>query len=385
MDHMSDVPPTHSSSMPAPNGAAAGAQDDLANAKTSAINSRQVVMPQATSKSCEPDTFVAAQSTMASIQNSSTAQSLSNGPMAQGAKDQMAKTSSEFQNVADSRVTPSKPAATGQQLTHYHSMFYNILSWQNPRVSAVSFASVVTVILAARYLNILHYLFRTGFLLLAITASLEVAGKALLDNGIASRFRPKRYYTIPREVLESSLDDLEQFINFFMIESQRILFAENVPKTLAASGAALVSWGLIKIMPLWGLALVATCVVFVTPLVYVTNKEAIDDLLDRSSVAVNQQVNQLRELTAHHTNRATESMKTYAGEYSSKAQDLMARKGGSPLGPQKQEHTLKPSEVAGTAATSQLPTPPVTEPTNSQVAAAAPAVPKTEPSPVAAI
>lgn len=62
-----------------------------------------------------------------------------------------------------------------------------------------------------------------------------MAGKAVLDNGIASRFRPRRYYTIPREALERSLEDVEQLLNFFCIECQRILFAENVPYTLAVS------------------------------------------------------------------------------------------------------------------------------------------------------
>lgn len=60
-------------------------------------------------------------------------------------KDQGAKTSSEFRNLADSRVRPDDRAATGQPLTRmlsrmkynpelltldldYHSFFYNLLS-----------------------------------------------------------------------------------------------------------------------------------------------------------------------------------------------------------------------------------------------------------------
>jgi len=38
------------------------------------------------------------------------------------------KTANEFRNVMDSRVVPDEKAATGQPLTHYHSMFFNILS-----------------------------------------------------------------------------------------------------------------------------------------------------------------------------------------------------------------------------------------------------------------
>lgn len=55
------------------------------------------------------------------------------GPVAMNVKDQTAKTSTEFSNLAAARKTPSTPAATGQPLTHYHSLFSEILSWNNPR------------------------------------------------------------------------------------------------------------------------------------------------------------------------------------------------------------------------------------------------------------
>jgi len=48
-------------------------------------------------------------------------------------KDQSAKTTAEFSNLAASRQTPATPAATGQPLTHYHSFFSELLSWNNPR------------------------------------------------------------------------------------------------------------------------------------------------------------------------------------------------------------------------------------------------------------
>lgn len=66
-------------------------------------------------------------------------------------------------------------------------------------------------------------------------AAAEMAGKFIFDNGLASQMRPKKYYTIPRESLERSLEDIEQLINFFVIEIQRIVFAENIYKTAGVS------------------------------------------------------------------------------------------------------------------------------------------------------
>lgn len=55
------------------------------------------------------------------------------GPVAQNVYGHTKKASTELSNLAASRRTPANPAATGQPLTHYHSFFSELLSWNNPR------------------------------------------------------------------------------------------------------------------------------------------------------------------------------------------------------------------------------------------------------------
>ncbi len=54
-----------------------------------------------------------------------------------------------------------------------------------------------------------------------------------MGSSVTASIRPRRYYTIPKETLEATLDDAEHLIYFFVIEVQRIVFAENVPATAA--------------------------------------------------------------------------------------------------------------------------------------------------------
>lgn len=63
----------------------------------------------------------------------------------------------------------------------------------------------------------------------------EAAAKFTIGSSVAGQVRPKRYYKIPKETLEATLDDVEQLINFFVIEAQRIVFAENIPNTAVVS------------------------------------------------------------------------------------------------------------------------------------------------------
>lgn len=286
-----------------------------------------------------------------SVKNNPTTQSLKDnvtqGPVAQSVKDQTAKTSSEFQDLANARTTPEQPAATGQPLTHYHSLFYRLLSWKNPRATAISYVTIILFTFAARYLPILRYVFKGLYIVLGITATAEIAGKMALGNGLTSQIRPRRYYVIPRESLERLLEDVEQFINFFVIEFQRILFAENIYATSTAFVAAFASYWLIKWLPLWGLSLIGTSLLYFCPLIYMQNQEFIDNNLRNAGNIINQQAAQVKELAAHHTGRASETVKTYAGEYGHKAQQMM----GSAK--TRAEHTLHPkSGNANSRATS---------------------------------
>lgn len=63
---------------------------------------------------------------------------------------------------------------------------------------------------------------------LGVTVLAEIAGKTLFSAGFTSQIRPRKYYVLPKETLDSVIGDVHELINFFVIESQRVVFAENV-------------------------------------------------------------------------------------------------------------------------------------------------------------
>lgn len=70
---------------------------------------------------------------------------------------------------------------------------------------------------------------------LGVTVAAESAGKFLLNKGLATQFRPRRYYTVSREMIDGAVGDVTELLNFVVIEAQRILFVENVSASLAVS------------------------------------------------------------------------------------------------------------------------------------------------------
>lgn len=64
-----------------------------------------------------------------------------------------------------------------------------------------------------------------------------------------------------------------------------------------------------------------------------TNKEVIDEQLGNLSEVVNSQANQVRDLAGHHAGRASNTVKAYAGDYTSKATNYIGsakRRSNSP-------------------------------------------------------
>ena len=73
------------------------------------------------------------------------------------------------------------------------------------------------------------------------------------------------------------------------------------------------------------MALLATSVIFLGPLVYVLNKEIIDSNLEYAGQVVNEQAQQVRSMAGQHAGKGLESVKSYAGEYAGAASDLLGK------------------------------------------------------------
>lgn len=74
---------------------------------------------------------------------------------------------------------------------------------------------------------------------------------------------------------------------------------------------------------MWGLALLSTFVVYLTPLIYIKNKELIDTHLNNAADIANKQTEQLRQVAAKNTNKAFEATSSATSQYVSMAQEYM--------------------------------------------------------------
>ena len=76
---------------------------------------------------------------------------------------------------------------------------------------------------------------------------------------------------------------------------------------------------------MWGMALLTTCVVYLTPLVYVMNKELIDGHIEHTGKIVSEQAQQVKALAGEHAGKSYETVKSYTGDYASKASEYVGK------------------------------------------------------------
>ena len=173
-------------------------------------------------------------------------------------------------------------------------------------------------------------------MVLGVTVAAEVAGRTTLNKGFATQMRPRKYYTVSKQTLDGAIGDVHELVNFFVIEAQRILFAENVSVSALVALSAFFAYYLVKIVPYWGLALIGTTLAFLGPLVYKTNKEVIDAQLQRANEIIGAQTAQLKTVAVQNTEKlktaavqntekATQLTKQYVGEYTAKAQEFVGK------------------------------------------------------------
>ena len=87
--------------------------------------------------------------------------------------------------------------------------------------------------------------------------------------------------------------------------------------------SAFLSYFLVKILPLWGLSLLSTCIIYLAPLIYITNKELIDGHVEHAHNVVSAQASQVKDLAGEHAGKGFESVKAYTGDYAAKASELV--------------------------------------------------------------
>jgi hypothetical protein len=106
------------------------------------------------------------------------------------------------------------------------------------------------------------------------------------------------------------------------------------------------------------MCLIGTSVMFLVPLIYISNKEIIDHHIRHTTEVVNQQTEQVKQLASHHAAIAANTTKQYASDYTAKAQEMVGVKPSRSSSPEVTTKPIKtePVDSPSSTANSTAPT-----------------------------
>jgi len=258
------------------------------------------------------------------VQNA--AQAIQNNPTVQnavgGAQTQYKKTANEISSLGYRSPPPPAEEEPEQYLTHFHNFFYDLFTWKFPRATGITFGVLLSTIVAFHYVNVLRYVFKGMYLLFAASAVAEFAGKPLGMQGFVSQIRPRRYATVPRDAIESIFAELHELLNFFVLEFQQLLFAENLFATIVAFVVSFIGYVAVKYISAWTLLLIGSIIAFTAPPLYLQNQEVIDDQIRQMSEIVNEKMTLARSMGEKYANDAASQARVAASNLSTKVNEL---------------------------------------------------------------
>lgn len=164
---------------------------------------------------------------------------------------------------------PPKPEQKGplkEILAHQESL-YKYLSWEDPFRTLGSYIAAVSLLVGAHYMPLTRWTLKAGAYTLGAVSVAEIVSRSFGRDTFLSRLRPKPYKKVHEPVLNATLKDIHDFIQYFVVQCQRVLFGEDLEKTVAVFLGFLATYWLIGFASPFALSLLGLTALYIAPLV----------------------------------------------------------------------------------------------------------------------
>ncbi|KAK2470453.1 hypothetical protein H9L39_18070 [Fusarium oxysporum f. sp. albedinis] len=199
-------------------------------------------------------------------------------------------------------------------ITAHQDSLYKYISWEDRIRTLGSFIGALSILFGAHYLPITQLALKAGAVTFGVMSVTEFASQSFGPNTFLSRLRPKEYKKIPETTLNATLKDIHDFVQYAVVQIQRIIFAQDLDRTFAAFLGLTTMYWLIKAIPPFGLAVLGLTSIYVAPLITSPRgREVAHDGMVRAE--------ELTNAAAEKGNTLVQGGKAKAADLSSKAQE----------------------------------------------------------------
>ncbi|TXC07116.1 hypothetical protein FocTR4_00003534, partial [Fusarium oxysporum f. sp. cubense] len=151
-------------------------------------------------------------------------------------------------------------------IAHQDSL-YKYINWEDPVRTLGSYLVALSMLIGTHYLPLTQLTVKVGAVVCGSTNLSEFVSRTFGPNTFLSRLRPKEYKTVPEPILNATLRDIHDFIQYAVVQVQKVIFGQDLGKTFAASlGFTAVFW-LMKVASPFSLAVLGLSSLYIAPLI----------------------------------------------------------------------------------------------------------------------
>ncbi|ETS73891.1 hypothetical protein PFICI_13757 [Pestalotiopsis fici W106-1] len=152
-------------------------------------------------------------------------------------------------------------------IAHTDSL-YKYLDWENPLRTVGSYVTAASLLLGLHYFPLTSLLLKAVATVLGVMSVAAFAGQSFNSNANTKTRHDRRNYTkVPEATLNATLRDVHDFVQYAVVEAQRILFGEDLSKTLAAFAGTTALYWFIKVLSPFGLTFLGLTSVYIGTLI----------------------------------------------------------------------------------------------------------------------
>lgn len=161
---------------------------------------------------------------------------------------------------------PERPGPLKEILAKQESL-YKYVSWEDPLRTIGSYIALVSLLVGAHYMPLTRWALKAGVYIFGAVCVTEFANRAFGPDTFLSRLRPKPYKKVPEPVLDATLKDIHDFVQYCAVSSQRVLYGEDLNKTFAVFLGFTAMYWLIGVASPFALSLIGVTSLYIAPLV----------------------------------------------------------------------------------------------------------------------
>ncbi|KAH7193918.1 uncharacterized protein B0J16DRAFT_354459 [Fusarium flagelliforme] len=180
-----------------------------------------------------------------------------------------AELASKIERVLSEESHPNSEEEKGplKELIAHQDSLYRYLSWEDPVRTLGSYLAALSVLFGAHYLPLTYWVVKAGAAVFGFISLSEIVGRYVSRDTFLSRLRPSEYKTVPEPILNATLKDIHDFIQYSAIQVQRTIFGEDLRKAFAAFTGFTALFLLMNIASPFSLAVLGLTSLYIAPLV----------------------------------------------------------------------------------------------------------------------